>query len=125
MNETLINDLKQGKNMAKARKHQFHCEKCASPCEIYKKGKNHRVLVCPSCGVLATNPFSLGRAISGATTGAAVGSAVPGIGTAAGAVVGALGSGFTGGEKESKPTMQTSVNRFTTEERVKVALGSR
>jgi len=42
--------------MVKKRKHQFHCQNCTSPCDIYKKGKNHRVLVCPNCGVLATNP---------------------------------------------------------------------
>ncbi len=44
--------------MAK-KKHQFHCEKCGQPCEIYKKGKKHRVLVCPECGVIATNPLPL------------------------------------------------------------------
>lgn len=56
----------------KKRKHQFHCEKCGSPCEIYKKGKNHRVLVCPKCGVLATNPIPLiaGAALSLARSGA-------------------------------------------------------
>lgn len=43
----------------KVKKHQFHCEKCSSPCEIYKKGKAHRVLVCPNCGVIATNPLPL------------------------------------------------------------------
>jgi hypothetical protein len=41
-----------------AKKKHFHCQKCNSPCEIYKKGKKHRVLVCPQCGVLATNPIS-------------------------------------------------------------------
>jgi len=45
--------------VAKRKKHQFHCEKCQSPCEIYKKGKKHRVLVCPKCGVIATNPLPL------------------------------------------------------------------
>lgn len=40
----------------KKAKHQFHCQSCAAPCDIYKKGKGHRVLVCPNCGVLATNP---------------------------------------------------------------------
>jgi len=43
----------------KTPKHTFHCEKCGSACTIYKKGKNHRVLVCPECGVLATNPIRL------------------------------------------------------------------
>jgi len=38
------------------KKKQFHYQQCGTPCDIYKKGKNHRVLVCPSCGVLATNP---------------------------------------------------------------------
>ena len=37
----------------------FHCENCKSPCEIYKKGKTHRVLVCPRCGILASNPLPL------------------------------------------------------------------
>jgi len=40
--------------MAK-KKHAFHCEKCDSECMIYRKGRAHRVLVCPKCGVLATN----------------------------------------------------------------------
>ncbi len=41
------------------KKRQFHCERCGNPCEIYKKGKKHRVLVCPECGVIATNPLPL------------------------------------------------------------------
>ncbi len=45
--------------MVKKRKHQFHCQYCGSGCEIYKKGKGHRVLVCPNCGVLASNPLPL------------------------------------------------------------------
>lgn len=44
--------------MARRKKHQFHCQKCNEECTIYKKGKGHRVLVCPRCGVLATNPIS-------------------------------------------------------------------
>lgn len=43
----------------KSKKRQFHCEKCGNPCEIYKKGRKHRVLVCPKCGVIATNPLPL------------------------------------------------------------------
>ena len=43
----------------KKRKHQFHCQFCGMPCEIYKRGKSHRVLVCPSCGILANNPGKL------------------------------------------------------------------
>lgn len=33
----------------------FYCDNCDSPCLIYRKGTKHRVLVCPNCGVLATN----------------------------------------------------------------------
>ncbi len=51
------------------KKHQFHCEKCGNPCEIYKKGKKHRVLVCPECGVLATNPLPL---LAGLVAGKAI-----------------------------------------------------
>jgi len=51
--------------MVKRKKHQFHCNNCNSECMIYKKGKAHRVLVCPQCGVLATNPFSLGGLAKG------------------------------------------------------------
>lgn len=40
-------------------KHHFHCEKCKAECIIYKKGRGHRVLVCPNCGVLATNGLKL------------------------------------------------------------------
>jgi len=75
----------------KARKHQFHCQKCGLGCEIYKKGKGHRVLVCPNCGILATNPFSIGKALLGA------GKTIPG----AGAILGALEGGFSG---SSTPT---------------------
>lgn len=104
--------------MAKRAKHTFHCDKCANPCTIYKKGKNHRVLVCPSCGVLATNPFSFGKALRGAGKGA-----VASIPIAGGALAGAL-EGFEGG-KASAPTMSRPSNRFTTEERVMMALGTR
>ena len=41
--------------MCMKKKHPFRCEKCKSECMIYKKGKGHRVFVCPECGVLATN----------------------------------------------------------------------
>ncbi len=69
------------------KKHQFHCNLCHSACEIYKKGRKHRVLVCPHCGVLATNPGL------GALIGGAVGSIIPGAGTAAGAALGGLAEG--------------------------------
>lgn len=41
------------------KKHVFHCAKCNSPTQIYKKGKGHRVLICPKCGILASNPLPL------------------------------------------------------------------
>lgn len=58
-----------------AKKRVIHCGKCESPVQVYKKGKKHRVFVCPSCGIIATNPgpmaFGLalkaGRAIPGPT----------------------------------------------------------
>lgn len=47
----------------KRKKHVFYCEKCDNPCLIYKKGKQHRVLVCPMCGILATNGKGTGKAL--------------------------------------------------------------
>lgn len=41
------------------KKHIYHCSKCGSPCTIYKKGKTHRLLSCPRCGILASNPLPL------------------------------------------------------------------
>lgn len=42
--------------MGKKKKHQFVCLKCGSPLQIYRKGKKHRLLFCPQCGLLAQNP---------------------------------------------------------------------
>ena len=42
------------------KRHNFHCQFCGMECTIYKHGKKHRVIVCPVCGVLATNPSALG-----------------------------------------------------------------
>jgi hypothetical protein len=42
-----------------AKKRHFCCSKCGNKCEIYKKGKGHRVLVCQNCGIIATNPIPL------------------------------------------------------------------
>jgi hypothetical protein len=39
-------------------KKEFHCQKCNEAIQIYKHGKKHRVLVCPKCGILATNPLA-------------------------------------------------------------------
>jgi transcription elongation factor Elf1 len=41
------------------KKRTFHCNDCGTPCTVYKKGKGHRILVCPKCGVLASNPLPL------------------------------------------------------------------
>lgn len=71
--------------MMKNRKHQFHCEKCGSPCEIYKKGKKHRILVCPTCGVLATNPLPL---LAGMLAGKAIKTGVKAVSSAVGMVTG-------------------------------------
>lgn len=114
-------------------KHEFHCAKCNSACRIYRKGKKHRVFVCPLCGVLATNPFSAGGALGGAATGATLGSVVPGIGTGVGAVAGGLIGGFLGDSGEesttkrpraeaSSPNVRPASDRYSTQERVHDAL---
>jgi hypothetical protein len=63
-----------------AKKHSFHCQTCGEECTIYKKGKGHRVLVCPKCGVLATNPIKLGGIVGKAFK---VAKFVPALSTAA------------------------------------------
>lgn len=78
------------------KRRQFHCQKCGVPCEIYHKGRKHRILICPLCGVLATNPFSGSKAASGSTFGALLGSVVPGVGTAIGGAAGGLLGGLSG-----------------------------
>ena len=40
------------------KKKQIHC-RCGSPADWYKKGKNHRVLICARCGMIANNPAPL------------------------------------------------------------------
>ena len=112
------------RQMAKrARKHQFHCEKCGMPCEIYRKGKLHRVLVCPACGVLATNPFSFSRALSGGSTGAAAGSLVAGVGAIPGAIGGAVIGGFSGGKEKQEKSEGSSFgqcsHRTSTDAKIK------
>lgn len=86
--------------MVKRKKHSFHCQKCGSECTIYKKGKAHRVLVCPECGVIATNPTVLGKVLKRA--GKAVIGEIPG----ASLVMEGLGlaSDLTKKEKASSPT---------------------
>lgn len=109
-------------------KHVFHCAKDNEPCTIYKKGKGHRVLVCPQCGVIATNPFSFSRLLKGGAGGAAMGAAGGPVGAAIGAGVGAVSSLFGGGESESTPTTPRHSYRspprvsFSTGERLALAL---
>lgn len=53
------------------KKKVWHCTHCHCPCEIFKKGKGHRVLVCPHCGIIATNPLPLLAGAVGIAKGAA------------------------------------------------------
>lgn len=76
----------------RTKKRVFHCSKCDSPCEIYKKGKGHRVLVCPQCGIIASNPLPL-------IVGAGMALAKSGLAKKA---IGAV-SGLVGGKNESSP----------------------
>ncbi len=95
-------------------KRQFHCEICGSECMIYNKGKKHRVLVCPSCGVLATNPFSLRKAVKG------VAKSVPVLGQVLGAT-----EGFTS-EKQPRQTLAPRSPRNNYQlEKIKYALGGK
>lgn len=102
------------------KKHQFHCEKCNSECMIYKKGKNHRVLVCPECGVLATNGIFKsvlkrgGRAILGEIPGASL--IMEGAG-----LVGDISKDKK--EKSPKPTTTTPHPRSNSLEKIRYALG--
>jgi len=41
------------------KKRQLHCGKCGNAADFYKKGRGHRLLVCPKCGVIASNPLPL------------------------------------------------------------------
>lgn len=88
-------------------KHQFHCEKCGNPCEIYKKGKNHRVLVCPTCGVLATNPLPL---LAGIAAGKAIKTGVQAV------------SGLVTGKSKKK---ESDVQRIITDSKDKPNYGER
>lgn len=105
----------------------FHCEKCGGECEIYRKGKKHRVLVCHSCGVLARNPSVL-KSLAKRGVKAALGE-IPGASLIMEGV-GLVGD-IAGSRKEKKstpttpqafPPAQAYKNRFTTEERVALAL---
>lgn len=114
--------------MAK-KKHVFHCTKCGNPCSIYHKGKAHRLLVCPTHGILAVNPGL------GATLGGLAGALVPvagetGISEVAGAYLGDKIEGLIRG-KHGKNNISTTAatserakirHSYSTEERVHDAL---
>jgi hypothetical protein len=85
--------------MAK-KKHQFHCQQCGSACEIYKKGKGHRVMVCPHHGVIATNPTLAGSLLKGVVSG------IP--------MVGGIASGIIGGIQEQHAQKQAQAPSFAT-----------
>jgi len=65
----------------KKKKHQWHCAHCGNPCEIYKKGKGHRILDCPQCGIIAKNPTMAGKLIKG------IARSVPVVGGVAGEII--------------------------------------
>lgn len=111
--------------MPKKTDHTFYCEKCKSGCMIYKKGKKHRVLVCPNCGVLATNGL-FSKLAKGAMK---IGKSVPLLGTALS--IGETAYDIVKGDGESKPTTSSTPssyvhksprNAYTTHQRVSDAL---
>ena len=76
------------------KRRQFHCNECGAACEIYRKGKRHRVLICPNCGILATNPLPLLAAAAPSLIKGAVG-------------IGKKALGAVGLMKKSTPTTTT------------------
>jgi hypothetical protein len=113
--------------MAKKHDHHFYCEHCKAQCMIYRKGKHHRVLVCPHCGVLATN--GLGGAIAkiGAKT---LLKSIPGVGTAislaegAAEIYGAVKGNKQAPTSPTSPTSEHHVRRagYSTQSKVHDAL---
>ncbi len=81
-------------------------------CTIYKKGKGHRVLVCPSCGVLATNPISFKKVLGAGLSMVPAGNLIN------------LGLEATGLMDEKKAQSPQSFPResYSTEEKVRDAL---
>lgn len=89
-----------------AKKRVIHCGKCESPVTIYKKGKKHRVFVCPSCGIIATNPAPIGLIARAAR-------ALPGPAKRALSVVDEIAPGLvpSGGEDATATTCGTKATR--------------
>lgn len=90
--------------MAK-KKHNFHCQHCGSECQIYKKGRGHRVLVCPHCGVIATNPTLAGSLLK---FGAGF---IPGVGPIASGLIGAVQDAKA--SKQAQQPAQTQTTHTT------------
>ncbi len=95
------------------------------PCEIYKKGKGHRVLVCPECGIIARNPGFLGKVLK--RTGKAVLGEIPGASAVMegiGLVKDLKGSQKSSSESRSQKIVTDSLDKPNKGERyVKLALG--
>lgn len=98
----------------KLAKNTFYCEKDGLPCTIYKKGKNHRVLVCPKCGVLATNGL-LKSALDIATD------FVPG-GKVVKLAASALGINPLDEKEKAAPRATSSTSRYSEREKIHDAL---
>lgn len=100
--------------MARHKKHAFHCQHCNNELEIFKKGKKHRVLVCPQCGIIATNPTVVGKVLK------RVGRSV--LGEVPGASLVMEGIGLAGDLKKtstkSTPTRKTETGFPTRSERI-------
>jgi len=84
-----------------AKKKNFCCSKCGNKCEIYKKGKGHRVLVCQSCGIIATNPIPLLAPLLAA--------AAPALIDKGGEIISGL---VSGGGKSKRATAETAGERL-------------
>ena len=103
----------------------FHCQNCGNECTIYKKGKAHRVLVCPECGVIATNPSVLGKVAK--KTGKGLLRSIP--------IVGDIGAEFLTKDANtpqkktlSSPTIGTSKSPYSGKyslDKIKLAMGAK
>ena len=103
-------------------KNTFYCENCDSACLIYKKGKSHRVLVCPKCGVLATNGKGVLKSVAKRATRGVIGE-IPG----ASLVMEGLGlaGDIKKGMKTSKTAQKAEVQRIVTDSKDKPNQGER
>lgn len=48
------------------KKRIINCGICGSPCTWYRKGKRHRLLICPNDGIIASNPLPLAPLLASA-----------------------------------------------------------